>query len=65
MKIARVIDGIVVNLEVGDQGWLDANQGVDGALLIPYTEESPAYLGLGWSEENGFEKPFIPPFVES
>lgn len=63
LKIARVVDGVVVNIEIATQEWLEENQNKqDAALLIPYTEEHPAFVGFGWSEKDGFERP--PAFSE-
>lgn len=58
MNVARILNGIVINIEVADQEWFEANSvGSDGSILIPYTNEQPAYIGLSWSKENGFEQP--------
>lgn len=57
ISIARIKANIVVNLEVADQEWIDDNQGVDGFTFVPYTEAQPAWIGLGWTPENGFEQP--------
>jgi hypothetical protein len=56
MHIARIKNGIVVNLEVASQKWIDENQGVDGFTLVPYTNKDNPQIGLGWSEKEGFEK---------
>jgi hypothetical protein len=57
MNVARIIDGIVVNIEVADPAWIASNDDVDGVRIIPYTDEQPAYIGLGWNESDGFEQP--------
>lgn len=46
MNIARIKDGLVINIEVADQEWLDA-QG-DPDAFVPYTDESPARIGDHW-----------------
>lgn len=62
MNIARVIDGIVVNLEVADQEWIDANTpSSDGAIFVPIPDWNPGHIGLGWNETDGFEQPPAPP----
>lgn len=57
MNIARIRNGIVINIEVADQEWIDANQGTDGCTFVEYTNEQPAHIGFGWTEANGFEQP--------
>jgi hypothetical protein len=59
MNIARIIDGIVENIEVADQEWLDIHQHAN-CVLVPYEDDNPAYIGLRWSKEEGFEQPPIP-----
>tara|TARA_B110000858_G_scaffold90866_1_gene105034 strand:- start:187 stop:480 length:294 start_codon:yes stop_codon:yes gene_type:complete len=62
MNIARVIDGVVVNLEVADAEWIDANTpSPDGAIFTPIPDGNPGHIGLGWSETDGFEQPPTPP----
>lgn len=56
MNVARVKDGVVVNFEVVDRAWLDANNDA-GVKFVPYSDESPAHLGLGYTEIEGFEQP--------
>lgn len=58
MNVARILDGIVINIEVADSEWFENNKvGPDGSILVPYSNENPAYIGFGWSEEKGFERP--------
>lgn len=57
MNVARIKDGIVINIEVADQSWVDANQGVDGCTFVPYTPDDPAALGRAYSDEDGFQRP--------
>lgn len=62
MNIARVIDGVVVNLEVADQGWIDANTpSPDGAVFVQINDWETAHMGLRWDEVGGFEQPPSPP----
>ena len=62
MNIARVIDGIVINLEVADQEWIDANTpSPDGAIFVPIPDWTTGYIGLGWNKTDGFEQPPTPP----
>ena len=58
-SIARIKDGLVTNLEVADDEWIAANQGINGFVFISYTDEKPAHIGLAWTEEEGFEQPPI------
>lgn len=62
MNIARIVNGLVVNIEIADQEWIDANQGVDGCTFVPYTDSNVAYIGLGWNEIDGFEQPSSVPY---
>lgn len=57
MNIARIEDGIVVNIEVADAEWLDAQTPPPGVALVPYTPDNPAFIGLGYDPETGFEQP--------
>lgn len=57
LTIARIKDGVVINIEVASQEWIDANQGIDGCTFVPYTPEQPAALGHGYDEVTGFEQP--------
>lgn len=62
MNIARVINGVVVNIEVADQAWILANTpSSDGAIFVEIPEAGTAHIGLGWSEYGGFEQPPTPP----
>lgn len=58
MNIARIRNGIVVNIEVGDEQWIETATGDD--VLVPYTDEQPARVGLGWEPDSGFEQPIVP-----
>lgn len=56
--IARVLNNVVINIEVADEKWISANNpGEDGSILVPYYDNEIPYIGLGWSEETGFEQP--------
>ena len=57
IAIARIRDGIVVNIEMAHQEWIDDNQGLEGFTFVPYTSEQPAWIGLGWTKAGGFEQP--------
>ena len=57
MDIARIVNGLVVNIEIADQEWIDANQGIDGFTFVAYTDANVAHIGLGWNEADGFEQP--------
>lgn len=47
MNIARVVDGTVVNVEVADQEWIDA-QDDPGVTFVPYEDDAPAVIGASW-----------------
>ena len=47
MNIARISNGIVINIEVADQEWLDAKDQTE-VSFIPYTEDAPARIGDTW-----------------
>ena len=55
MNIARIADGTVINIEVADQEWLDA-QDDPAVLFVPYTDDAPARIGDTWDGTN-----FVPP----
>ena len=48
MNIARVKDGVVINIEIADETWVAANQGIDGYEFVPYDAASPAAPGYLW-----------------
>jgi len=57
MNIARIVNGVVVNIEVADQKWIDAQD--DPAAFVPYDEATPA--AIGWRYESGqFVRPAEP-----
>lgn len=60
MNIARIKDGIVVNLEVADAEWVAENDGIDGFTFIEYTDTQSAHIGLIWNQLDGFEQPVMP-----
>jgi len=60
MNIARIKNGIVVNIEVADAAWVAENEGIDGFTFIPYTEEQAVRNGFVWNEITGFEQPSTP-----
>jgi hypothetical protein len=55
MNIARVVDGYVVNIEVADQEWIDA-QDDPAVTFVPYIDDKPAYVGGTWDGTQ-----FMPP----
>lgn len=56
MNIARMKDGIVVNVESADANWIEANEGVDGFTFLSYSDDNPAAIGGDYVD--GF---FYPP----
>lgn len=67
MNVARIDRHtlVVVNIELGDQAWLDANANDPDFLLVPYAADSPAWIGLSWSSNTGFEQPTPEPAPEA
>ena len=75
MNVARVRHGLVVNIEVIDDDspqaldltssrFEECNLGHQHAKeeqLIPYTDDAPAWIGLGYDPDHGFEQPPAPP----
>lgn len=57
--IARIsLDtGLVVNVELADQAWLDAHAADPDFTFEPYVPEEPAIIGLGYDPATGFEQP--------
>jgi len=58
MNIAKINKKtkIVENLETApDLQWVKENSNEE-FLYVAYDNENPAYIGLSWSEENGFEQ---------
>ena len=50
--------GLVVNVEMADQAFLDAHAGDPDFTFEPYVEdEQPAHIGLGYDPGTGFEQP--------
>lgn len=58
LTIARIRNGVVVNIEMASQDWIDAYDGPD--LIVPYTADQPANVGLGYDPVTGFEQPPAP-----
>ena len=57
MNIARIADGTVINIEVADQEWIDAQD--DPTAFVPYTDEAPARIGDLW-DGHAFTSPANP-----
>jgi hypothetical protein len=57
MNVARIKNGIVVNLEVADAAWVAENEGIDEFIFIEYPEKQVVHIGFGWNEITGFEQP--------
>jgi len=57
MNMARIRDGIVINLEVHDDEGGDVRES-DADLLVRYSDEKPAFLGYGYNyDTDEFEQP--------
>lgn len=57
LRIARVADGLVVNVEIASQEWLDAHADDPDFLFVVDVPEQPARVGLGYDPGTGFEQP--------
>lgn len=64
MNVARIKDGIVVNLEVADEAWVAENDGVDGYTFVAYdlyageSAAPPPQIGFRLDPATGrFEQP--------
>lgn len=54
MNIARIDEaGLVVNVEVADQAWVDENQGVDGFTFVESTDDNQAWIGATYDASTG------------
>ena len=59
MNIARIdrATGVVINIESASQEWLDAHADDPDFAFEPYVPVAPAFIGLGYDPETGFEQP--------
>lgn len=57
--VARVdkATGLVLNIELADQSWLDAHAKDPACRFVPYTDTAPAIIGLKHDPVTGFEQP--------
>lgn len=64
MNVARIENGVVANIEVAEQDWID-ECAANGITLVPYGDQ-PIQAGMSWSEADGFgPPPLTPPSEES
>jgi hypothetical protein len=61
MITARIVDGIVVNVEVWDQEALATDRGP--GQLVPVPNGTTAHIGLAYDPAAGFEQPPAAPPV--
>jgi len=54
-RVARIESGVVANVELAGQDWLDAHAGDAGVVLDDPIH--PASIGLGYDPVTGFEQP--------
>ena len=59
LRIARIdpASGLVVNVEMADQAWLDAHADDPDFVFVVDEPDAPAWLGLGYDPGTGFEQP--------
>lgn len=57
MNVARIKNGVVINIEAAEPEWVNANQGIDDCVFVEYSNDQPAHVGLSWNETSGFEQP--------
>ena len=62
LHIARIQNGIVINVEVADDEWISEHSVQDGQTFVTYTDDEPAHIGFGWSPEQGFAQPTEPDY---
>ena len=57
-NVARIKDGVVINIEVGDQAYADANATEDEILVVYEDEDGNAAANIGdlYDPEFGFTK---------
>jgi hypothetical protein len=69
MNIARVHNGIVINLEVMDEDWFAIQQQQTNDLLVPFEHPENPCIGLSYDSETGeweqHPKPVIPEAPET
>jgi hypothetical protein len=61
VNIARIDDGVVVNLEVVTQDWLDDNADDPNFTFVAYIEGDYPTIGYGYDPVTGFDYPPPPP----
>ena len=55
MNIARIVGGIVVNLEIADEEWISENS-TEEISFVSTEGEIDAHIGSTWTPELGFQK---------
>lgn len=63
MRIARLENGIVTNIEIADQQWIDAQP--DTSVFIPFTDENPAVMGGDFVDGYFYSPQPYPSWVRS
>jgi len=62
MNVARIRQGIVVNLERMDEEWFTYQQSQSSDVLVPFGDTETPQIGLGYNEVTGeWEQPPAPP----
>jgi hypothetical protein len=59
MNVARIVNGIVTNIEVREGEWIVENNNSDELRFLTFSVIQPAHIGFRWDEINGFEQPEI------
>ena len=57
MNIARVRNGIVENIEVATEEWLQNYSLETNEQVVLLSGQDAPHIGLSWSEATGFEQP--------
>lgn len=59
LRIARIdlATGLVTNVEMAAQDWLDAHAADPDFLFVIDDPDTPAVVGLGYDPVTGFEQP--------
>lgn len=65
LTIARIdkATGVVINIELADQEWIDAQADDPDCAFVPYTPEAPASIGGRHDPVTGFEQAVVEELV--
>jgi hypothetical protein len=62
VQMARIDDGVVINIEIASLSWIEQNQDrPDGHILIGIPDDIIVPIGSFWSRDNGFYSAYVKP----